>query len=340
MTKIVRPARAILVVPVPVIALLAALIGCGPRSGGRAASAAAGDSVSQPAASARTDAVPVAERLRQYTPVRLTADLAPLSARERRMVPLLIDAARQMDTIFWRETFGNRDSLLRSLADPAVRRYAEINYGPWDRLASNAPFVPGVGAKPPGSRFYPPDISRVELDSLARTPAGAPIRSQYTVVHRDSTRGLIAVPYHEAFAGPIRVAAARLRSAAALADDPDLRRYLELRARALETDHYRPSDLAWLDMKRNTLDIVIGPIETYEDELAGAKASHESYVLIKDRAWSRRLARYAAVLPGLQRGLPVPAAYKRERPGTDSDLNAYDAVYYAGEANAGSKTIA
>ena len=60
-------------------------------------------------------------------------------------------------------------------------------------------------------------------------------------------------------------------------------------------------------------------------------------MLIKDKEWSARLARYAALLPALQRGLPVPAAYKREKPGTDSDLNAYDAVYYAGEANAGSQ---
>jgi hypothetical protein len=36
----------------------------------------------------------------------------------------------------------------------------------------------------------------------------------------------------------------------------------------------------------------------------------------------------------------VAEAYKRERPGSDSDLNAYDALYYAGDANAGSKTIA
>jgi hypothetical protein len=93
-------------------------------------------------------------------------------------------------------------------------------------------------------------------------------------------------------------------------------------------------------MKDNTIDVVIGPIETYEDQLFGKKAANESFVLIKDKEWSGRLARYAAMLPSLQRELPVPAAYKREQPGTDSDLNAYDAVYYAGDANAGSKTIA
>src|SRR5690606_19877236 len=84
----------------------------------------------------------------------------------------------------------------------------------------------------------------------------------------------------------------------------------------------------------------IGPIENYEDQLYGQKAAHETFVLVKDREWSQRLARYAQLLPSLQRGLPVDDRYKQETPGSDSDLNAYDAVYYAGDANAGSKTIA
>jgi hypothetical protein len=185
-------------------------------------------------------------------------------------------------------------------------------------------------------------MTKAEFDSAAAAApdGGAALRSLYTVVRRDSAGRLVAVPYREAFAEPSRRAAAKLREAAALADDPGLRRYLELRARALETDDYQPSDLAWMDMKRNGVDVVIGPIETYDDGLYGYKAAHEAYVLIKDREWSERLTRYAGLLPALQRGLPVPEAYKREKPGTDSDLNAYDAVYYTGQANAGSKTIA
>jgi Peptidase family M49 len=143
-----------------------------------------------------------------------------------------------------------------------------------------------------------------------------------------------------AYADQLAPAVAKLREAAQLAEDSALRRYLELRARALETDDYQASDMAWLDMKNNTIDMVVGPIETYEDALLGYKAANEAYVLVKDKEWSARLAHYASLLPGLQRELPVPAAYKREKPGTDSDLNAYDAVYYAGDANAGSKTIA
>jgi peptidase M49-like protein len=285
---------------------------------------------------------PIEKKLAQYTTVRLTTDLSKLSENERQVIPLLIDAARPMDAIFWRQAYGNRDSLLRSVADPAVQRYVEINYGPWDRLAENAPFVEGAGPKPAGAGFYPPDMTKAEFETAAKKSpaAGKALRSQYTVVRRDSARGLVAIPYREAYADQVAPAVAKLREAARLADDPGLRRYLELRAKALETDDYQASDLAWLDMKNNTIEVVIGPIENYEDQLFGYKTSHEAFVLVKDKEWSGRLARYAAMLPSLQRELPVPAAYKREQPGTDSDLNAYDALYYAGDANAGSKTIA
>ncbi len=301
-----------------------------------------GDPSKAGASPPHTSDSPIDRKLAQYTAVRLTADLEKLTASERQMIPLLIDAARSMDTIFWRQAYGSRDSLLQSIQDPATRRYAEINYGPWDRLDGNAPFIEGVGPKPKGAAFYPHDMSKEQLEEAgANSPSlGKALQSQYTVVRRDSAGGLVAVPYHQAYADQIAAAAAKLRKAAGLAEDPGLRHYLELRAQALETDDYQPSDLAWLDMKDNTIDVVIGPIETYEDQLFGTKAAHEAFVLIKDKEWSGRLARYAAMLPSLQSELPVPAVYKRERPGSDSDLNAYDAVYYAGDANAGSKTIA
>jgi hypothetical protein len=150
----------------------------------------------------------------------------------------------------------------------------------------------------------------------------------------------VAVPYHEAYKDEMTRAAALLRQAARLASDEGFSRYLDLRADALETSDYRKSDEAWMDMKSNAIDFVVGPIEVYEDEMFGFKAGAEAYVLIKDSDWSARLSRYAALLPRLQAGLPVDSLYKQENPGTDSDLNAYDAIYYAGDANAGSKTIA
>ena len=288
------------------------------------------------------DTLTLEARVNQYSTVPLTADLSGLTQSQREMLPLLINAAQQMDSIFWQEAFGDRDVLFHGLLGPAIRRCVEINYGPWDRLRNDEPFLPGYGPKPPGANFYPRDMTKEEFEAhLAKHPRDAEaFKSLYTVIRRSEEGVLTAIPYHECFRQPTVVAADCLLAASKLAEDTGLRKYLVARAAGLKNDQYRESDIAWLDMKSNTLDIVIGPIETYEDQLFGIKASHEAYVLIKDRQWSERLSKYASLLPDLQRGLPVPDEYKRETPGSDSDLNAYDVVYYAGDCNAGSKTIA
>ena len=274
-----------------------------------------------------------------YAVFRLEADLSHLSENDREVVRLLIEASRPMDDVFWMQAYGDREEALAlAQGDEAARRYIEINYGPWDRLRADAPFIAGIGAKPAGANFYPADMTAAEFDAAAADNEA--LRSLYTLVRRDADGSLTAVPYHEAFADGHTAAAARLREAADLASDPGLATYLRLRADALASDDYQPSDMAWLDMKENPIEVVIGPIETYEDLLFGAKAAHEGFVLIKDMEWSERLERFAALLPSLQESLPVAEQYKAETPGTDSDLNAYDAVYYAGDANAGAKTIA
>jgi hypothetical protein len=315
---------------VSVILAAAAATACGQtpaQKGGAAAPSAA--------APAPAPASPAA-RLAIYAPVRLTADLSGLTVGERRMIPVLIRASEVMNGLFWQNTYGDKAALLAKVVDPTLRRLVEINDGPWDRLGEDAPFIPGIGAKPPGANFYPPDMTKAEFEA-ARLPDKT---GQYSIVRRGPDRALRVIPYHQAYAAELARAAALVREAASMAEDAGLRRYLELRAQALVTDDYRPSDMAWLDMKSNRLDLVIGPIETYEDALFGYRAAFEAYVLVKDRAWSEKLARYAGLLPGLQRDLPVPAAYKRESPGSSSDLNAYDVLYYAGHANTGAKTIA
>jgi len=278
----------------------------------------------------------------QYDVVRLTADLSRLTEAEREMIPLLVEASDAMTEIFWQESYGEKEAFLESLDGPDMVAYGVINYGPWDRIDGNAAFVPGVGPKPAGARFYPEDLTVEEFEAAvsAAPDGGEALRSLYTVVRRDDAGNLVAVPYSEAFAEPMNRAALRLRAAAELAEDPGLKKYLELRADAFLNDEYQASDFAWMEMKDNGIDVVIGPIETYEDQLFGYKASHEAFILVKDREWSQRLGRYAAFLPELQTGLPVPPMYKTEIPGSDADLNAYDVVYVGGDANAGSKTIA
>ena len=162
----------------------------------------------------------------------------------------------------------------------------------------------------------------------------------YSLVRRNENGELTLVPYHVAYENELKATADLLRKAAGLAVSQDFANYLKLRAAALISDEFQVSDLYWMDVRDNEIDVVIGPIESYEDRLFGYRAAYESYVLIKDLEWSAELARFATFLPELQEGLPVPDEYKFETPGSDSDLNAYDVVYYAGHSNAGSKTIA
>lgn len=274
------------------------------------------------------------EAFGRYATVRLTSDLGGLTTNELAMIPILIQAAECMNDIYWLEMVGPREAVLDSMSDPLLRRRVEINFGPWDRMEADAAFVPGVGPRPKGAGFYPPGMTVAEFEAAADGADGEDLRSHYTVVGRDAEERLRALPYHHVFQREVQAAAALLREAAALADDAGLHRYLALRATALESDDYRASDEAWMDMKSNALDIVIGPIEVYDDKLFAYKASHEAIVLIKDREWSDRLAHYADLLPALQAALPVPPAYRSERPGLDADLNAYDAIYHAGLANA------
>ena len=272
-----------------------------------------------------------------YAEFELTADLSHLSASQREMIGVLIEASRIMDDLFWRQAFRDDYSgWLASIADGDARRFADLNYGPWDRLANDAPFIKGFGPKPLGANFYPADMSKEEFEA-AYLPGK---KGLYSLVRRDNAGELVLIPYHVAYRDELHRAAELLRDAAGLADDQQFATYLKLRAAALISDEFQTSDLFWMDVKTNEIDVVIGPIETYEDRLFGYRAAYESYVLIKDMEWSDRLSRFALFLPELQEGLPVPDEYKWETPGTDSDLNAYDVVYYAGHSNAGSKTIA
>lgn len=274
--------------------------------------------------------------LRKYITVKLTADLSGLTEKEKQMIPLLIRVAEISDKMYWYEAYGQKDSLLAGIQDDNARKYVEINYGPWDRLNGDTAFLEGFGAKPAGANYYPKDMTKEEFEAADL----ADKKSQYTFLRRDDQGKLITIPYHKQFAAEVAEIASLLKQAADLTDHPELKKYLTLRAEAFLTDEYYASDIAWMDMKTNPIDIITGPIETYEDGLFGYKASHETYVLIKDKAWSQRLERYAAMLPGLQQGLPVNEKYKKEKPGSDSQLAAFDVVYYAGDCNAGGKTIA
>ena len=271
-----------------------------------------------------------------YAKVPLTTDVSHLSKNEKEILSLMFKAADIMDDLFWQQAYGSKKNLMNATKGE-TKEYAKINYGPWDRLNNETPFVNGVGQKPLGATFYPTDMTKNEFETSSDLKDG---KSPYSIVRRNKEGKLYSIPYHDAFKNQLKQAADYLNKAAQLADDNGLKNYLQLRANALLTDDFYKSDLAWMDMKNSNLDMVIGPIENYEDQLFGYKTSYSAYILVKDVEWSNKLAKFVQYLPELQRNLPVNANYKKEVPGTDSDLNAYDVVYYAGDCNAAGKTIA
>ena len=272
----------------------------------------------------------------EYAKVQLSADLSTLDANQKQMLVKLIQAGEVMDGIFWQQAYGDKDELLSNIRDPDTRLMVQYNYGPWDRLNGDHPFVAGIGKKPAGANFYPTDMSVDEFNK-AKLPGKD---SLYTLIRRDAKGVLMAVPYHVAYQDQLAHASDLLNQASALSSDPAFKKYLSLRAQSLLTDQYQESDFAWLDVRDNPADVIIGPIETYQDGLFGYKASYECFVLLKDQEWSQKLLRFAQFLPMLQQDLPVAPKYRKEKPGSDSDLGAYNAIYYAGDANTGAKTIA
>lgn len=223
------------------------------------------------------------QKVDEYAEFELTSDLiAGLSANEKELVKIFIQISEIMDEIYWDQYFGNENrKSLDTLSDPAMRAFANIQYGAWDRLDSERPFIPGYGERPKGANFYPADMMESEFEALEDTLKN----SQYSVIRRDAEGKLIVLPYHEAYKEQLARVDVLLEKAIGLAENAGLKKYLEARREAFRTDDYFQSDMVWMDMKDSKLDFVVGPIENYDDALHGLKCSQEAYVLIKDEQW-------------------------------------------------------
>ena len=244
----------------------------------------------------------IQQKVDEYAEFELKSDLIQnLSANEKELVKIFIEIGKVMDEIYWDEYFGNENrASLDTISDPAIRAFANIQYGAWDRLDSEKPFIPGYGERPAGCNFYPKDMTREEFDALED-----PLKnSEYSVIRRDENGKLYVLPYHEAYKEQLAKVDELMEKAISLAENPGLKKYLEARREAFLTDDYFNSDMVWMDMKDSKLDFVVGPIENYDDGVNGLKCSHEAFVLVKDEQWSNDLSKFAALLPEMQKLLP------------------------------------
>ena len=276
------------------------------------------------------------EKVESYAVVEVTSPLYDaLSDNDKKIVAIFREAADIMDGLFWKQTFGDK-TLIDALPEGYAKDYAMINYGAWDHLDNNSPFIEGYGQKPLGCQYYPQDMTAEEFAAFDDPDK----LSLYTVIRRDENGALKTVWYRDEYKEEIEKVCSLLEQAIELTENEGMKKYLVERVKAFRTDDYLASDMAWMDMKDCNMDLVIGPIENYDDHLYEAKAAYECFILLKDEKRSANLAKYVGLLPALQQMLPCAPEYKTFVPGTSSDLNVYDAIYYAGDCNAGSKTIA
>ncbi len=287
----------------------------------------------------------IADRRAQFVEKSLTADISHLSPGDHEALRHLVDASRTINEIFKIQAWAGNPGFAATVAAlegpdaTAAQDYYRIMVGPWDRLTHYEPFL-GNKAHPKGAGYYPEDLTEEEFEAwLELHPEDREaLTSLHTIVRR-SGDGLVAVPYSEFFAAQLEVVAAELRAAAAATDNESLRRFLELRADAFFSDDYYESDMAWMDLD-SAIEVVIGPYETYEDQLFGFKAAFESFICVSQPEDSARLDVFKSELPYLERKLPIPDEHKNFDRGTESPIRVVDEIFTGGDNRAGVQTIA
>ena len=286
------------------------------------------------------------DKIAQFAPVEIKYDSTVLNERERIVVRKLFEASQIIDSIYLSQVYFKnveiKDSLRNSSseADQLKLKYFDIMFGPFDRLDHNKPFI-GTHEKPKGANFYPPDMTKDEFNQWVKEHPDdyTAFTSTFTIIRKDNGK-LTAIPYSEFYKPELSKAADLLREAADYADNPSLKKYLLLRAKAFETNDYYDSDMAWMDLKNNKIEVVIGPYEVYEDEMFNYKASFESFVTIKDSAESEKLQEFGKYLKEIEENLPIDKKYKNNQRGSESPIVVVNEVYSGGDTKAGVQTLA
>ena len=295
-----------------------------------------------------TSATPLDSKIARFDPVDISADLSALPPNERQALDAMVEAARLIDGLFLQQVWADNPSLLLKLAGDtsaegkARLHYFLINKGPWSRLDENAPFIDGVGPKPPQANFYPADATKEEVEKWMNTLRGADRQLAlgfFSTIRRNASGSLMAVPYSVEYQNTLTEAAALLRRAAALTTQPTLKRFLELRADAFRSNDYYASDVAWMELDAS-IEPTIGPYETYEDGWFGYKAAFEAFITLRDDAETQKLNVFGGELQGLEDALPIDPKYRNPKIGAMAPMRVVNVVFSAGDGNRGVQTAA
>ncbi len=290
----------------------------------------------------------VEEQLAKLKQVKLKWNKALLDDTQKEMLRKLIEAAGVMDELFLRQVALRNTQIsadLEASKDPkaeVIRHYFNINFGPYDRLEEMRPFI-NVPYRFPGATFYPMNMKKDEFTKwVEEHPKDKKaFESNFTIITRDAEGGgLKAVPYSEHYKEHLEKAAELLKAAASLSESKSLAKFLRSRAKAFLSNDYYASDLDWMDVKDNLLDVTIGPYETYEDALFGYKAAFEAFICLKDPEASEKLGTIKGYIPEMEAALPMDEEYKKAGAKKETPIVVVDVIYTAGDAKAGIQSIA
>ena len=281
----------------------------------------------------------------KFAKVTMNPDVSFLSASEKAVVNKLMELGPLMNEIYLRQLSTQNPAIREEIANSSAPNKAILlsmfdqHYGVCDGLEEGHVFY---GDKPcaVGGGFYPEDITKIEFEAwIAANPSDEDaFRSGYTVIRRNEA-GLYAVPYREAYKEWVEPAAAIMREAAAMSEEPSLKRFLTLRADAFLTDDYFESEMAWMDLEGNN-EIAIGPYEVYDDGLFGYKTAYEMFLTVKNPEESAALAKYKDYLRDMEKNLPVEERYKNFKRGFESPIAVTYQVKGGGDNVPGVQTLA
>jgi hypothetical protein len=286
------------------------------------------------------------QRLARFRRVQMPFGTAGLSAHERQLVGKLVEACGYLESIYWRQSDPTGLAMYQSLAssrnlrDVQLRRYLWINASRFDFLDQNKPFV-GTETIPPGRGFYPANLTSDQVAQYVKEHPDqkTAIYDQFTIVRWQHEK-LEVVPYHIAFRAFLEPAAKALRAAAKLSNDAAFAKFLQLRADALLTDDYFPSDLAWLELRNPKFDIIFAPYETYMDGLLGVKGSYGAAVMVRNARESKKLELFQKYVPQIQDALPLTAEDRPSKQGLETPMEVMDTPFRAGDLTHGYQAVA
>lgn len=288
----------------------------------------------------------IQKKVAQFAPTEIKYDHNLLDARQKVVLDKLYKAAKLIDGIFLDQVFDKNRAIKKELeastADTAedVLTYFNIMAGPFDRLDHDKPFYGGY-TKPAGANFYPADMTKQEFNDWIKKNPGdeAAFTSERTMIRRENGK-LVAIPYPQYFKQPMVEIATLLHEAAASADNPSLKKYLNTAADAFLSNDFFKADMAWMDLKDHEIEVIIGPYEVYEDGLFNYKAAFETFITLRDPEASAKLKVFGSYLTDMEKHLPIDDKYKNFNRGSDSPIVVVQEVYAAGDAHAGVQTLA